>query len=302
MQLSRSRAIYLVLATAVAPVLWGTTYWTTTELLPPGRPMLSATLRALPVGLLLLLATRTLPSRDTLRRLAVLGGLNIGAFFALLFVAAYRLPGGTAATLTALQPIFALGLTAWWVKTPTGRGQLAAAVTGVLGVSLVVGASPSHLDALGVLAALAAAGSMALGIVLTRRWALPVSALQSTAWQLTFGGMLCLPLLLLLEGLPGMLTEREIAGYLYLALISTGFAYVLWLRGVAALPVARVSTLALLSPVTAVIIDWAALGTALSTAQAVGVALVLLGILAAQLARPPQPRRPIVLRPHPAAS
>jgi len=34
----------------------------------------------------------------------VLGTLNIGAFFALLFVAAYRLPGGVAAIIIAAQP------------------------------------------------------------------------------------------------------------------------------------------------------------------------------------------------------
>ena len=35
----------------------------------------------------------------------VLGGLNIGVFQALLFVAAYRLPGGVAATTGAIQPL-----------------------------------------------------------------------------------------------------------------------------------------------------------------------------------------------------
>lgn len=39
--------------TALAPLVWGTTYLTTTELLPPGRPLLAAALRALPAGLLL---------------------------------------------------------------------------------------------------------------------------------------------------------------------------------------------------------------------------------------------------------
>jgi probable blue pigment (indigoidine) exporter len=34
----------------------------------------------------------------------VLGTLNIGAFFALLFVSAYRLPGGVAAVLGAPAP------------------------------------------------------------------------------------------------------------------------------------------------------------------------------------------------------
>jgi drug/metabolite transporter (DMT)-like permease len=78
------------------PAVWGTTYIVTTELLPPGRPLLTAALRALPAGLLLLAVTRRLPHGDWWWRAAVLGTLNIGAFFALLFISAYRLPGGVA--------------------------------------------------------------------------------------------------------------------------------------------------------------------------------------------------------------
>ncbi len=85
-----------------------------------------------------------------------------------------------------------------------------------------------------------------------------------------------------------------------MAVVSTGLAYVLWLRGVARLPVARVSMLALLSPVTAVIVDWAALGHALGPGQVAGMALVVAGVLAAQLIAPAPPRS-LVLRPHSAA-
>ncbi|MBC8090808.1 MAG: EamA family transporter, partial [Pseudonocardia sp.] len=40
--------------TALAPAVWGSTYLVTTELLPPDRPLLAATVRALPAGLVLL--------------------------------------------------------------------------------------------------------------------------------------------------------------------------------------------------------------------------------------------------------
>ena len=90
--------------TALAPISWGTTYIVATEFLPPGHPLLVAALRALPVGLLLTIALRKLPQGIWWWRILVLGGLNIGIFQALLFVAAYRLPGGVAATAGAIQP------------------------------------------------------------------------------------------------------------------------------------------------------------------------------------------------------
>ena len=56
-------------------------------------------LRALPAGLLLLLFVRQLPQGVWWPRVFLLGALNFSVFWAMLFVAAYRLPGGVAATL-----------------------------------------------------------------------------------------------------------------------------------------------------------------------------------------------------------
>ncbi|WP_157222169.1 DMT family transporter, partial [Chromobacterium haemolyticum] len=101
-----------VLLTALAPAIWGSTYIVTTQLLPPDRPFTAALLRVLPAGLLLILAGRHLPRRGDWGRLLVLSASNIGVFQALLFVAAYRLPGGLAAVLGATQPLLVMGL-AW---------------------------------------------------------------------------------------------------------------------------------------------------------------------------------------------
>ncbi len=79
--------------TAIAPIVWGSTYIVTTELLPLESPLLASTLRALPAGLILVLISRQLPERMWLLRLALLGFLNIGLFFYCLFFAATYLPG-----------------------------------------------------------------------------------------------------------------------------------------------------------------------------------------------------------------
>ena len=280
---SRDNYLVLILATAITPVLWGTTYWTTTEMLPPDRPMFSALVRALPIGLLMALLLRTRPSGEWWWRSLVLGTLNIGAFFALLFVAAYRLPGGAASTLTALQPLFALGLGAWWLAAKPTRLQLAAAAVGFLGVTLVIGGSTAGLDALGVGAALAAAVSMGAGVVLTKKWRPPVSPLAFAAWQLTAGGIVLLPLAIAVEGMPPAMDAQAVGGYAYMGVIGTGVAYALWLRGIGRLPVGAVSALTLISPLTATAIGWAALGQSLSASQLAGAVLVLGGVVAAQV-------------------
>lgn len=57
---SGSRAT-ITLATAFAPMVWGTTYIVTTAMLPQGHPMFAGLVRSLPAGLLGLVIARTLP-------------------------------------------------------------------------------------------------------------------------------------------------------------------------------------------------------------------------------------------------
>src|SRR5450830_850686 len=97
-----------IVLTALAPAIWGSTSIVASELLPPDRPFTAALIRVLPAGLLLLLFSWQAPARRDTWRLLVLGALNIGVFQALLFVAAYRLPGGLAAVLGAIQPLLVM--------------------------------------------------------------------------------------------------------------------------------------------------------------------------------------------------
>ena len=274
-----------LLITAITPAVWGTTYAVTTEFLPPGRPLLSGMLRALPAGLLLLAATRKLPTGAWWWKSAVLGLLNIGVFFTLLFAAAYRLPGGMAAVLGAAQPLIVAGLT---VLLLTERVRLRTVLAGVLGaggVTMAVLTAAARLDTVGILAGLAGTASMALGVTLTKRWGRPdASLLTSTGWQLTAGGLFLVPLVLLGEGLPATLTPANLAGYAYLSLVGTLLAYTVWFWGLERLPAANASLLGLLSPLVATVVGWVALGQSLTPVQVAGMLLAFGAVMWGQWA------------------
>ncbi|MEU7406944.1 MULTISPECIES: EamA family transporter [Streptomyces] len=276
----------LIALTALAPVSWGTTYAVTTEFLPADRPLFTGLLRALPAGLLLLALARVLPRGAWWWRSAVLGALNIGAFFPLLFLSAYRMPGGMAAVVGSLGPLLVVGLSAPLLgRRPTARSVLTGVVA-ASGVSLVVLEAAGGLDALGVLAAVAATVSMSTGTVLTQRWGRPdgVGPLALTGWQLTAGGLLIAPLALLAEGAPPALDGPALGGYLYLALANTALAYWLWFRGIGRLSATQVTFLGPLSPLTAAVIGWAALDETLGPVQLAGMALALGATLVGQRA------------------
>ena len=275
MPANRSALVPVIALTALAPISWGTTYAVATEFLPPDRPLFTGLLRALPAGLGLLALTRVLPRGAWWWKATVLGALNIGAFFPLLFLSAYRLPGGMAAVVGSVGPLFVACLAAMLLgERPTVRTLLTAAAA-ALGVSLVVLKAAGALDAVGVLAALASTASMSTGTVLTKRWGRPegVGPLALTGWQLTAGGLLIAPLALLVEGAPPALDGRATAGYLYLALANTAVAYWLWFRGIGRLTATQVTFLGPLSPLTAAIVGWAALDQALTPVQLAGMGL-----------------------------
>ncbi|MBY6161133.1 DMT family transporter [Mameliella alba] len=273
-----------ILLTALAPAIWGSTYLVTTEALPQGYPVTLAVLRALPAGLVLLALTRSLPPREWLGRTFLLGGFNFALFWVLLFVAAYRLPGGVAATLGALQAMMVLLMARGWLGTPIRAGAVMAATSGVLGVALLLLGPEARLDPIGIAAGLGGAASMAAGTVLSRKWQPPVSALCFTAWQLTAGGLILLPLAVLLEPPLPPLTATNLAGLAWLGLIGAAATYALWFRGVARLEPGAVSMLGMMSPVTAVILGWLWLGQALSPVQALGAVIVLASVWAGQRA------------------
>jgi probable blue pigment (indigoidine) exporter len=112
-----------------------------------------------------------------------------------------------------------------------------------------------------------------------------VGALTFTGWQLTAGGLLLVPVSLLAEGAPPALDGRAVAGYLYLGVIGTAVGYWLWFRGVGRLPATSAAFLTLLSPLSAAVIGWVALGQALSPLQVLGMAIAFGGTLLGQTRR-----------------
>ncbi|MCF3961014.1 EamA family transporter [Streptomyces fuscigenes] len=270
--------------TALAPAVWGSTYLITTEFLPPDRPLLASTLRALPAGLILLAATRVFPRGIWWWRALVLGVLNIGAFFYFLFLAAYHLPGGVAALVMSIQPMIVLLLGAALLRDRIRPIQIGACLLGAAGVALLVLEPHAGLDAVGVLAGVLGAACMATGIVLTKRWGRPegVTLLAFTGWQLTVGGLVLVPVTLATEALPTHLTWGNIGGFAYLSLIGAMIAYVLWFRGLSRLPALAASFLSFASPLCATVLGYLFLDQSLGLLQILGAAAVVGSVVLAQ--------------------
>ncbi|GGO61418.1 ABC transporter permease [Microbacterium nanhaiense] len=276
-------------AAALAPAVWGTTYIVTTHLLPDGHPFFAALMRSLPAGLLALALTRTPPRGSWRWKSLVLGTLNMGAFFPLLFVAAQHLPGGAAATLGAVQPIVVAALAVWILRERLSGWRVLWGLCGIAGIALVVLRPGAGLDAIGLAAGLGGAASMAMGVVLVKRWGIPqgVSAMAFAGWQLTAAGAVLILPALLIDGVPSDIGMLAVAGYAWLGVIGGLCSYALWFAGIRRLPVTSTALLGILSPLVAAVLGAAFAGEGFSPAQLGG---FVVAVAAMTLGQFPPPR------------
>lgn len=279
--MSRIGLLLLLLTTALAPIIWGSTYIVTSEFLPPNSPLMAALIRALPAGILLIMITRTLPKGHWWWRIALLGFLNIGFFFYCLFYAATYLPGGMAALVMSSQALMVIVLSRFLLNSALTSQHVLAGIIGITGIGLLVLNNHADLNRTGIFIALLGTLSMALGVVLTKKWGRPkeMSLLGFTGWQLLFGGLMLAPVALSVEGIPNDISSINVLGYLYLGLIGAIVGYFLWFRGIEKLPAISISFLGFLSSVSACVLGYIFLQQAFTPSQLIGALAIFSSII-----------------------
>lgn len=282
-------SLRLIALAAVAPLVWSTTYIITEKFLPDARPMFSALLRALPMGLVLLAWRRTLPPQGWWGKAIVLGILNIGAFFPLIYLSAYGLPGGLAGTIQALLPLAVMLWAFLLVGERAPLPRILGGVVGLAGVALMVLGTTTGITAWGLFGAFASILCTSVGAVLVKRWKPPVDNLTLVSWQLVVGGLFLLPLAFLMEGAPPAIDLPAALGYLWIGVMGTGVAYWCWFTAIQRMPAGSVALISLLNPLSATLIGVAFAGEAFGLPQAVGFALVIGGVAFGQLSGRPKP-------------
>lgn len=263
------------LLVAVAPLAFGSTYWVTRQFLPLESPLWGSAIRALPAGIILMLVARRLPRGGWWWRSIVLGTLNMGVFFCLVYISAQLLPSSVAASITSVSPLLIAGF-AWLLlnQRPYLR-VLLSAVIGVIGVLLIVGTASGSLNGWGIVASFSATTLSSIGAVLTRRWDDGTPVLTVTAWQLIVGGIELTALATLFEGAPPYLHMDQALAFAFVSLIGTALAFYCWFTGFRHLPAAVVGVIGLLNPIVGVALGVLLGAETLSPLQVLGICLVL---------------------------
>lgn len=277
-----------LLVAAIAPIAWGSTYFVTRQVLPPDLPLWGAVLRALPAGVILLAIARQRPRGSWWYKSVVLGVLNVGAFFILVYVAAQLLPSSIASTLMALSALV-MALIAWpLLAERPSLISLAGAGIGFAGVCIMLLTDAGALNPWGIAASVAAMLMSSLGFLLAKRWGAGRDPVALTAWQLIAGALIVLPVAAVVEGPLPAFEPVTWLGFAYVAVIATAVANVAWLIALRNLPTASVGLVGLLNPVTGVALGVLVASEPFGPRQIIGIALVLAGVALGQW----RPRRP----------
>jgi DME family drug/metabolite transporter len=280
-----------VVAVLLAAVLFGTT-GTARALGPESTTPLGVGAARLIVGGLALLALLSLVGArlgDAMALWRTPTGIIAGvstALYQVSFFAGVDRAGVAVATLVAIGsgPVFAGFLAAWLLGDRPSRAWIAATALCVIGLGLLavgvggVGGSSTPADPVGIGLAFVAGFGYAVYTVLAKQQMVagrPPAAVVASAFGL--GGLILIPALTT-QPVAWLVEPAGIALALYLGLVTTTLAYLLFGRGLAVLAAGPVTTLVLAEPVIATILGTLVLHEQLTVLAVGGAALIVVGI------------------------
>lgn len=282
------RSILLVMLLAL---LWGAGFPLTKVAVETIPPLTVAAVRALLGGLLLLavLGPRAKLLWGEVRHgdaFALQALFNCAIPWSLVAWASRTIDAGLATILNSLSPIFIFLIT-WGITRhePATSRKLAGVTLGLAGVLAIIGMNA--LAGLGghTLAEIACvAGSLSYAIagVIGRRYdRLP--SLVPAAGATLMGAAMLVPVALVVEGWPAQPSMRSMLAVMGLAVFSTGAAFVVYFRLLSTIGSIGTSSQAYLRIVIGVGLSVAFLGETLTAPMAVGMALVVSGVVAMTL-------------------
>ena len=193
----------------------------------------------------------------------------------------HLLPAGRAALLGYTMPLWSMPLSAWLLHEKLHLRHALALLLGMAGVVLLISEDFGKLGSapVGVLCMLSAACFWGLGIVMLKRYSLPIPTSTLTGWNMLAGGIPLLVAAVFLETrelhMPGQMAAW---GVMYNVVVAFMFCYWAWNRIVLMMPVAVSSLSALFIPVIGVLSGMAFLGERPGWQEWLGGLLILAAI------------------------
>ncbi len=232
MQLSRQQLVLLVLLTLAWGINWPIMKVGVADYPPLSFRALSIWLGIPVLGLaMVLMKVPFFVPRDKFRELFWLAFSNMFVWHGLIILAVKNLSSGRAAILGYTMPIFSALIGAWFFGNQLQRRSWLGVAAAALGVSLLLWHELTNLSGrpVGVLCALAAAATWAVGTQKLRNTTMPVATLTISFWMTVMTAVVMTGLSAAFE-MPQWKAPSAVswASILYNALVIFGFAHAAW--------------------------------------------------------------------------
>lgn len=202
------------------------------------------------------------------------------------------LPAGRAALLGYTMPLWGVALSAWILREEFTRRHALGLLLGMGGIAALMGDSfDGMLQApLGAAMMIGAAWCWSLGMVLMKRWQIPLNTFALTGWLLLLASLPIAVAALFVDGLPQQWPRNLILwGMVYNVLIAFMLCYWAWNRLITLLPVGVSSLSSLLTPLIGVISGALLLGEQPGWPEIIAALLILGAVAVINLGGRPKP-------------
>jgi len=278
----RETATLVLLAT-----IWGAAFLLIDVVVDEVEPLTVVGGRVLIASMVLVpvarLAGRVMPPRESWAAVVVMAIFNNVLPFSLITAAQEHIDSSLAATLIGTMPLFVLLITFAAGTERPSPARVLGLVIGFVGAVVVIGPDLGDItssNTLGKLAVLGASLCYGISAVVARQWA-KGPPLSLSAGQLVIAAAISLPIALVVDGPHvGAISAKGAFAWLALGIVCSGVAYILFYDLVQRVTATQASLVAYLIPIVATVLGWAVLGERIGPNLFVGLALILVGVMA----------------------
>ena len=215
--------------------------------------------------------------------LFVMGAVNIAIPFSLITWAELTVDSSVAAILNAAVPLFVIIIAAFFLRDERlTSNKLIGLLVGFVGVAILVGFDPSDLangDMAGEIALLGSTISYAIGAVYSRRNIHGLRPMIPALFQVFFGLVIVTVLAFVFESpLATTFTPESLFAIIWLGLLGSGLAYLVFFRLLGRWGATRTSMVAYLLPVYGIVLGALVLSEPVDGRLIIGTALIIGGV------------------------
>ncbi len=242
-------------------------------------------------------------SYGSILTIGVLGILNVCASMLLLQLSIFYGKASLSAILVSINPLFVSIFAMFVIREKLNFSQVTGLVIGLVGILIIIfaeseyGADKYKNLPLGIIFAIVAAMTFALYTVLTKKTVINYGNIVTNSLSFIFGAMVLFVIIAITgKELLFVPSFKVVAGILYLGIVLTGIAYLLYFEGMKGLAAGRASMYFFLKPVIASLLAWFFLSESLTALQIVGIGLVILSLAQERVFRLPSLRKTVFNR------